>query len=170
MLGEWRSAAMLAGVSTRRYATDGLEPGRQRGRGDQHTGTSKSAVSRRFVALTWARLTELMSHPVPTGICVVFINAIQNKAARPSAARGSTRPAPSTCSGSPRAPPGMPRAMPWARQGSRFTRRLPWAVHGLGSCRPPFGVQWNGDERRTVRSYLQVLSASEGACPPNRRM
>jgi putative transposase len=50
---------MLAGLSTRRYAT-GLEPVGSAVK--EHTSaTSKSAVSRRFVALTRSALSELMS-------------------------------------------------------------------------------------------------------------
>jgi hypothetical protein len=50
-------AAMAAGVSTRRYATtlDALPPSEQSG------STSKSAVSRRWVALTQAQLDEWLS-------------------------------------------------------------------------------------------------------------
>ena len=47
-------ARMLAGLSTRRYPV-GLEPV-----GQQATGTSKSAVSRRFVVATAERLAELL--------------------------------------------------------------------------------------------------------------
>jgi putative transposase len=59
LLAEGIVARMLAGLSTRRYPA-GLEPvGEQV---DQHaTGTSKSAVSRRFVAATAERLGELLA-------------------------------------------------------------------------------------------------------------
>jgi putative transposase len=50
---------MLAGLSSRRY-TAGLEPAGQ-AIGDQAAATSKSAVSRRFVAATETALGELMS-------------------------------------------------------------------------------------------------------------
>lgn len=78
MLGELALSRMLAGVSTRRYAKDGLEPVGAATEAAS-TGTSKSAVSRRFVALTRARLGELMARPVPAGIRVVFVDAIQIK-------------------------------------------------------------------------------------------
>jgi transposase-like protein len=78
MLGELALSRMLAGVSTRRYARDGLEPVGTAAEAIS-TGTSKSAVSRRFVALTRARLGEMMARPVPKGICVVFIDAIHIK-------------------------------------------------------------------------------------------
>ena len=55
LLSERAVTAMLAGVSTRNYATAALEP-----IGDVAAGsTSKSAVSRRFVDATAARLAEL---------------------------------------------------------------------------------------------------------------
>jgi putative transposase len=75
LLSELALSRMLAGVSTRRYASAGLEPvgpeveARAR-------GTSKSAVSRRFVALTRRRLAELLRRPVPQGIRVVFVDAL----------------------------------------------------------------------------------------------
>jgi putative transposase len=59
LLAEGIVARMLAGLSTRRYPA-GLEPV-----GDQvesqATGTSKSVVSRRFVAATAERLAELLA-------------------------------------------------------------------------------------------------------------
>jgi transposase-like protein len=59
LLAEGIVARMLAGLSTRRYPA-GLEPvGEQVAQ--QATGTSKSAVSRRFVAATAERLAELLA-------------------------------------------------------------------------------------------------------------
>ena len=59
VLGRKAMEAMLAGLSTRRYHV-ALEPvGEQVA--EQATSTSKSAVSRRFVAATEASLTDLMS-------------------------------------------------------------------------------------------------------------
>jgi len=55
-------ARMLAGLSTRRYGA-GLEPVGS-GVEARATGTSRSAVSRRFVTATAARLTELLSRPL----------------------------------------------------------------------------------------------------------
>ena len=66
LLGELAVSRMLARVSCRRYATDGLEPVGETISATAH-GTSKSAVSRRFVALTGARLAELLARPVPCG-------------------------------------------------------------------------------------------------------
>jgi transposase-like protein len=62
LLAEGIVARMLAGLSTRRY-TAGLEPvGHQV---EQAAGgTSKSAVSRRFVAATAERLAELLARPL----------------------------------------------------------------------------------------------------------
>jgi putative transposase len=78
LLSELAVSRMLAGVSTRRYASAGLEP---MGSEVEATarGTSKSAVSRRFVALTRARLHELLARPVPAGIRVVFIDGLEIK-------------------------------------------------------------------------------------------
>jgi putative transposase len=58
LLAEGIVARMLAGLSTRRYQA-GLEPVGERV-AQQATGTSKSAVSRRFVAATAERLSELL--------------------------------------------------------------------------------------------------------------
>ncbi|MGH8896448.1 MAG: hypothetical protein ACRDZ4_05340 [Egibacteraceae bacterium] len=59
LLADHIVAGMLAGLSTRRYEA-GLEPvGAQIT--DQATGTSKSAVSRRFVAATAERLADLLA-------------------------------------------------------------------------------------------------------------
>jgi len=78
LLSELAVSRMLAGVSTRRYASAGLEP--VGGEVEQAArGTSKSAVSRRFVALTRQRLAELLARPVPAGIRVVFVDALEIK-------------------------------------------------------------------------------------------
>jgi putative transposase len=62
LLAEGIVARMLAGLSTRRY-TAGLEPvGHQVERAAG--GTSKSSVSRRFVAATAERLAELLTRPL----------------------------------------------------------------------------------------------------------
>ena len=77
-LSELAVARMLAGVSTRRYAGSGLEPVGHEVE-QVARGTSKSAVSRRFVALTRQRLHELLDRPVPAGIRVVFVDALEIK-------------------------------------------------------------------------------------------
>jgi putative transposase len=59
LLAEGIVARMLAGLSTRRY-TAGLEPVGERVDANA-SGTSKSAVSRRFVAATAERLAELLA-------------------------------------------------------------------------------------------------------------
>jgi putative transposase len=59
LLAEGIVARMLAGLSTRRYGA-GLEPVGEEV-AQQATGTSKSAVSRRFVAATAERLAELLA-------------------------------------------------------------------------------------------------------------
>jgi hypothetical protein len=62
LLAEGIVARMLAGLPTRRYAV-GLEPvGAEVERAA--SGTSKSAVSRRFVAATAERLAELLARPL----------------------------------------------------------------------------------------------------------
>jgi transposase-like protein len=78
LLCELAVARMLAGVSTRRYAQAGLEPVGGEVEATAR-GTSKSAVSRRFVALTRTRLHELLRRPVPAGIRVVFVDALEIK-------------------------------------------------------------------------------------------
>jgi putative transposase len=62
ILGRIAMGRMLSGLSTRRYG-DGLEPVGQR---VEHaaTSTSKSAVSRRFVAATQTALAELLAAPL----------------------------------------------------------------------------------------------------------
>ena len=59
ILGGLAMEKMLAGLSSRRYHV-GLEPAGQAVQ-DQAAATSKSAVSRRFVAATETALAELMS-------------------------------------------------------------------------------------------------------------
>ncbi|ELB93920.1 hypothetical protein Rwratislav_06550 [Rhodococcus wratislaviensis IFP 2016] len=59
ILGKMAMEEMLAGLSTRRY-TAGLEPVGRRA-AETFSATSKSAVSRRFVKLTEAALTELLA-------------------------------------------------------------------------------------------------------------
>ena len=58
LLGRLAMERMLAGLSTRRYRT-GLEPVGEQVEATA-TATSKSAVSRRFVAATETALAELM--------------------------------------------------------------------------------------------------------------
>jgi len=62
LLGRLALEPMLGGLSTRRYPV-GLEPvGAQATQATQAaTGTSKSAVSRRFVAMTHTALAELLA-------------------------------------------------------------------------------------------------------------
>lgn len=62
LLSEHTVAAMLAGVSTRGYATV-LEPAGARV-AEATSSTSRSAVSRRFIAATKARLVEFRSRPL----------------------------------------------------------------------------------------------------------
>jgi putative transposase len=59
MLGKMAMEKMLAGLSTRRYPV-GLEPVGPKIT-ETSTATSKSAVSRRFVAMTETALAELLS-------------------------------------------------------------------------------------------------------------
>jgi putative transposase len=62
VLGRMAMSRMLCGLSTRRYG-DGLEPVGQRIE-RAATSTSKSAISRRFVAATEVALTELLAAPL----------------------------------------------------------------------------------------------------------
>jgi putative transposase len=62
ILGRMAMARMLSGLSTRRYP-DGLEPVGQRTE-RAATSTSKSAISRRFVAATETALAELLAAPL----------------------------------------------------------------------------------------------------------
>ncbi len=62
IFGRVAMARMLCGLSTRRYP-DGLEPVGQRTE-RAATSTSKSAVSRRFVAATETALAELLAAPL----------------------------------------------------------------------------------------------------------
>ena len=55
---------MLAGLSTRRYPV-GLEPVGKQVEADRSSATSKSAVSRRFVAATETALAELLAADCP---------------------------------------------------------------------------------------------------------
>lgn len=60
VLGRLAMEKMLARVSTRRYATAGLEPV-GRAVTENASGTSRSAVSRRFVAMTETALADLLA-------------------------------------------------------------------------------------------------------------
>ncbi len=62
ILGRMAMGKMLAGISTRRYPV-GLEPVGQRAE-RAATSTSKSAISRRFVAATETALSELLAQPL----------------------------------------------------------------------------------------------------------
>jgi len=62
VLGRMAMARMLAGLSTRRYRT-GLEPVGSKVEASA-SGTSKSAVSRRFVAATETALADLLAQPL----------------------------------------------------------------------------------------------------------
>ena len=62
ILGRMAMGKMLAGISTRRYPV-GLEPVGQRAE-RAATSTSKSAISRRFVAATETALSELLAAPL----------------------------------------------------------------------------------------------------------
>jgi putative transposase len=62
VLGRMAMAKMLAGLSTRRYPA-GLEPVGERAEGAT-TSTSKSAISRRFVAATETALAGLLAAPL----------------------------------------------------------------------------------------------------------
>ena len=70
ILGQMALEKMLAGLSSRRYRA-GLEPVGQAV--DQAAATSKSAVSRRFVAATEIALTELMTRQLDELDLVVFM-------------------------------------------------------------------------------------------------
>ena len=59
----WRWTRMLAGLSTRRYPV-GLEPVGRAASSRRLASTSKSAVSRRFVAATETALAELLAAPL----------------------------------------------------------------------------------------------------------
>jgi putative transposase len=71
VLGQLAMEKMLAGLSSRRY-TAGLEPAGQAVEG-QAVSTSKSAVSRRFVAATETALVELMARRLDDLDLVAFM-------------------------------------------------------------------------------------------------
>jgi putative transposase len=71
VLGKMALERMLAGLSSRRYCV-GLEPAGQAA-GQAATATSKSAVSRRFVAATETALAELMSRDLSGLDLVAFM-------------------------------------------------------------------------------------------------
>jgi putative transposase len=71
VLGQMALERMLAGLSSRRYRA-GLEPAGQAA-GQVATATSKSAVSRRFVAATETALAELMSRDLSGLDLVAFL-------------------------------------------------------------------------------------------------
>jgi putative transposase len=75
VLGRMAMERMLAGLSTRRYAV-GLEPVGQRTE-QATTATSKSAVSRRFVAATETALAELLAADLsPLDLVALMIDGV----------------------------------------------------------------------------------------------
>ena len=70
LLRERTVEVMLAGLSTRRYAA-GLEP-----TATEDRSTSRSAVSRRFVAKTREALGELMSREVPADLLALMLDGV----------------------------------------------------------------------------------------------
>jgi putative transposase len=75
VLGRMAMERMLAGLSTRRYAV-GLEPVGQRTE-QAATATSKSAVSRRFVAATETALAELLAADLsPLDLVALMIDGV----------------------------------------------------------------------------------------------
>ena len=89
VLGRMALERMLAGLSARRYAV-GLEPV-----GEQVTGTgagtSKSAVSRRFVAMTETALAELLAADLST---LDLVNPPSPPSCSDSGSRRDPAPAP----------------------------------------------------------------------------
>lgn len=72
ILSEMATERMLAGLSSRRYRV-GLEPVGRRG-----SGTSKSAVSRRFVARTEKSLEELLARDLSElKVCAIFGDGLE---------------------------------------------------------------------------------------------
>jgi hypothetical protein len=109
---------MLAKLSTRRYQA-GLEPVGSRIEQDA-TGTSKSAISRRFVAATERALAELLA---PTCPGWTWWRSWSTASGSPSTAVWSPWASPSM---GPRSPSGWPRARP---------RTPPWSPRcWLGSA------------------------------------
>ena len=70
LLRERTVEVMLAGLSTRRYAA-GLEP-----TATEDRSTSRSSVSRRFVAKTREALGELMSREVPADLVALTLDGV----------------------------------------------------------------------------------------------
>jgi hypothetical protein len=87
ILGRMAMAKMVAGVCTRRYPV-GLEPVGERTE-RAATATSKSAISRRFVAATETALAELLAAPLH-GLDLVAL-MIDRGALRRSPVRGGAR-------------------------------------------------------------------------------
>jgi putative transposase len=99
---------MLAKLSTRRYH-HGLEPG---GSGVEHTaiGTSRSAVSRRFVAATEHALAELLARDLSAlDLVALMVDGIRVAEHTAWSRWGSPWTAPRFRSPWPRAPPRTPR-------------------------------------------------------------
>jgi hypothetical protein len=127
LLAEGIVARMLAGLSTRRY-TAGLEPvGEQVDA--QACGTSKSAVSRRFVAATAERLAELLARRLDQERwLVVFLDGFGMGEHLLVGALGVTADGTKVPLGWPRAPPRTRRSAPgWS------------AIWPSGAWTPPTG-------------------------------
>jgi putative transposase len=111
LLAEGIVARMLAGLSTRRYAA-GLEPvGAEVD--EQAAGTSKSAVSRRFVAATAERLEQLLGRrPDEQRWLIVSWTGSASASTCWLARLGSPTTAPRSRLVWPRAPPRTRRCVP----------------------------------------------------------
>jgi putative transposase len=108
VLGRMAMAKMLAGLSTRRYPA-GLEPVGERAEGAT-TSTSKSAISRRFVAATETALAGLLAAPLDElDLVALMIDGCTSAITCAWSRSGSASTAPSTrwpwSKAAPRTPP-----------------------------------------------------------------
>jgi hypothetical protein len=111
LLAEGIVARMLAGLSTRRYPA-GLEPVGEQVNA-QACRTSKSAISRRFVAATAERLAELLARRLDQQRwLVVFLDGFGMGEHLLVGALGVTDDGTKVPLGWPRAPPRTPRSAP----------------------------------------------------------
>jgi hypothetical protein len=111
LLAQGIVARMLAGLSTRRYGA-GLEPVGHEVE-QAASGTSKSAVSRRFVAATAERLAELLARPLDEERwLVVFLDGFGMGEHLLVGALGVTADGTKVPLGWPRAPPRTRRSAP----------------------------------------------------------
>ena len=168
-LAERAYEQMVVGVATRKYGRS-LEP---LGAGVKTRGTSKSAVSRRFVAATEARIGVEMERPIELRLAALMIDGIHFGEHVVLIALGIDEHGQSTCSGCAKARPRTPhRALRCSRisssAGSIHRARCSSSSTAGKRCarrsaRSSVSGHWSSDARCTRSGMSSTNCRSEDA-------